>query len=475
MQVKVNISKPPELNGSTNNYSEDLREKSDQKNNVRGTYLLGLDRSTTSDECSHRAVFKHLNLKADNEHTMVRPGDDDKPTEVTLDVLLFSILDVNEKAQQFVSYIWVDSWWNDYNNKWDHENFCGIKTIYPPTNVVWKPDIAIEEMTETNKAVSSPHLKIYSDGDTYFRSDMVVVSTCSMKMYLFPFDVQKCKLTFKSIVHSGKHLELKRYADSSWNTEWSLEKMAQSEWLFVNMTISDKIVNNFGIEQSVLVYTITMERRSALYIANFLLPILFFLALDLTSFLIPDNGGEKLGFKVTVLLAVTVMQLILNDILPSSSDSIPIISVYCIGVFGLMMLSLLETILMMYLLAKESASQDKEADQDQSLKMKKWTPCAGVCKGSVDETPSEQLSVTTEGDSSRPAGESIALEKISDELKEMEKTLTSLNSRKKERKPGYWARVAKIFNAVFFISYIITASVFLTYLFLLWQKPQYED
>lgn len=68
-----------------------------------------------------------------------------------------------------------------------------------------------------------------------------------------------------------------------------------------------------------------MKRRSTLYIINFLLPILFFLSLDFASFLISDSGGEKLGFKVTVLLAITVMQLILNEILPSSSNTIPLI------------------------------------------------------------------------------------------------------------------------------------------------------
>lgn len=68
-----------------------------------------------------------------------------------------------------------------------------------------------------------------------------------------------------------------------------------------------------------------MQRRSVLYIANFLLPVLFFLCLDFASLLMSDTGGEKIGFKITVLLAVTVMQLILNDILPSSSDKIPLI------------------------------------------------------------------------------------------------------------------------------------------------------
>lgn len=70
---------------------------------------------------------------------------------------------------------------------------------------------------------------------------------------------------------------------------------------------------------------ITMKRRPVLYIVNFLLPVLFFLCLDLASFLISEKGGEKLSFKVTVLLAVTVLQLILNEILPASTNRIPLI------------------------------------------------------------------------------------------------------------------------------------------------------
>ncbi|XP_034415226.1 5-hydroxytryptamine receptor 3A-like [Cyclopterus lumpus] len=456
----------------TYNSSEDpRRQHKDYRDNAR-------DRNHSNDNnnnnCSHRDVYKYLNMTEGNAKTAIRPGSDSSPTEVILDVLLFSILDVNEKEQQFISYLWVDSWWDDPDLSWNSEDFCYIYTIYPPTNALWKPDVSIEEMTQKNKALSSPYLKLYSSGQVFFRTYMVVVTNCPMEVYMFPFDVQECNLTFKSTIHTSQHLELTVFGDSSWNTELSLENMAQSEWLFIDMVNEHHIVNNFYLQQSVMVYTITMKRRSALYIANFLLPILFFLCLDLASFLIPDNGGEKLSFKVTVLLAVTVMQLILNEILPSSSDRIPLIAIYCIGIFGLMMLSLLETILMMYLLERDSASRDNEANEEQRkadccTKLKKWISCAGVCNVSVDETPPEQLSVTTEANSSQPTEESNALEKISDELKELEKTLTQvLNCREKERKPGYWTRVAKIINIVFFFFYVIAAITLLTGLFLLW-------
>lgn len=74
----------------------------------------------------------------------------------------------------------------------------------------------------------------------------------------------------------------------------------------------------------------TMKRRPLLHVINFLLPILFFLSLDLSSYFISDHRSEKLGFKVTVLLAISVLLLILNEILPAMSNRTPLIGSYSI-------------------------------------------------------------------------------------------------------------------------------------------------
>ncbi|KAK9530145.1 hypothetical protein VZT92_011669 [Zoarces viviparus] len=443
--------------------------------------LLFTDGNSSYSRCSPLEMFKYLNLSKISDHTMVRPSRNESSTDITLEVLLYAILDVNEKDQQFVSYIWVILRWQGPDIHWGPDDFCNITWIYPPSSVLWKPDITIEEMIESNKVAESPYLSLSHSGQVYSRTNMVVVTSCRIRVYKFPFDVQSCNLTFKSYIHSVDEIKLFAY-DSKWNIKWSLLKMTQTEWLFTNLTISRETVENFDTTQTVVVYTITMKRRSALYVANFLVPILFFLCLDLTSFLISDTGGEKLSFKVTVLLAVTVMQLILNDILPSSSDRIPLVVIFCIGIFGLMMLSLLETIVVMRLLEKDSASQANKADEDQSLsedcgdkvgkancgtELKNRTPA--VCNVSVDETPSEQLS--KEDNSSQPTEEFNALEKISGELKEIEKTLTQvLHSTKEEGKPGYWTRVAKIVNVVFFFFYVTAVSVLLSVLFILWNE-----
>ncbi|XP_033466937.1 5-hydroxytryptamine receptor 3C-like isoform X2 [Epinephelus lanceolatus] len=490
--------------GSTSNCSEkvelDYQQKSDQSfegggNTSDNSYVYDDDTDHNKDavdkvNCSYQILFNHLNLTKNMElYTMVRP-DFNEITYIHLQMSLYSIFDVREIDQTFISYVWIYMGWGNKYIGWHPSNFCGLEKVVVPKELLWRPDITIEEMTEKDKSPPTPFLTLRWDGKVEFRNDQVLVSSCRMQIFKFPFDIQSCNLSFKSVVYSDKELKFDVDLNVTKITRWSRELMrTQYEWLFINISAEEKTVNNFSYNQSMIVYTIKMRRRSVLYIINFILPVLFFFCLDLASFLMSDTGGEKVGFKVTVLLAVTVMQLILNDILPSSSDRIPLIAVYCIGMFGLMLLSLLETILMMYLVEKDSASQDNDADEDQSLsedcgdkqgkdncdgEVKKWNHCACVCDVSADEPPSELLSVAKEGSSSQLM-ECSVLKKVSDELTAVQKTLTLLlNSRKEEGKLGYWTRVTKTINKVFFIFYITSASVFLIIIFSIWANEDYK-
>lgn len=69
---------------------------------------------------------------------------------------------------------------------------------------------------------------------------------------------------------------------------------------------------------------------------------------------------------------------------------------------------------------------------------------------------------------SRLVEDNHVLAKVSDELKEMERTLGLLLSTRTDHKPGYWSRLAKKVNKVFFITYVIIIIIFLSVLFLNW-------
>ncbi|KAG7506623.1 5-hydroxytryptamine receptor 3A-like [Solea senegalensis] len=442
--------------------------------------FLLMDGASSKENCSYQDVLNHLNLNYNNKlFYMTRPVINyTTVTEVNLDLLLYAILEMKEKEQLFVPYVWITMWWNNDYISWNPDEFCGISSLSVPTEIMWKPDLTIEETIEKDSAPPSPYVTITSRGNVELTNDQVLVSTCRMQVYRFPFDTQSCNLTFKSFIHSDEEIKLVYYGNSSAATEESRELMrTQSEWLFINITVTSQTIQYYSFNQTLVIYTINMKRRSALYIVNFLLPIVFFLCLDLASFLISDSGGEKLSFKITVLLAVTVMQLILNDILPSSSNRIPLIATYCIGIFALMMLSLLESVFVMYLTEKDNAPQDNETDEDLKLsedkrdktrperEVNKLSHSTSGCDVSPIKTPSEMLPVAKEDGNIQQMKVSLA----NDELSQLIKTLTlHLSSRKEEAKPGYWTRVAKRINNAFFLFYFSVASLFLIYMFFKW-------
>nr|XP_015818327.2 5-hydroxytryptamine receptor 3B [Nothobranchius furzeri] len=423
---------------------------------------------TKAHTCSYLDVLNYLNFTKNKEmYTLTRPVKDHKQkTNLYLVMVVYAILDVRVADQTFIVYVWIEMVWKNEFISWEEEDFCGISKVIVPTDTLWQPDITIEEMVEKDKAPPSPFLQISHEGYTFYRNDKVVISTCKMQVYKFPFDIQSCNITFKSVLYTDEELQFHITEDNALLTAWSKEVMdSQYEWEFLNQSAHKKTVHYFGDDQTVIIYTIKMRRKSMLYVSNFLLPILFFLCLDFASLMMSNSGGEKIGFKITVLLAVTVMQLLLNEILPFTSRRIPLIVVYCIGTFALMLLSLLEAILMKYLAEKDSTSQDRKNKNGSGLKEEREIEKGGPIH---DEMGDQISSIYKEDSSSSQLTEIfLAVEKVSDELGKMKKFFL-LSSKKEEVEPGYWTNVTNKFNTIFSIFYITSVIVFLCTLFSVW-------
>ncbi|XP_042577278.1 5-hydroxytryptamine receptor 3A [Cyprinus carpio] len=156
---------------------------------------------------------------------------------------------------------------------------------------------------------------------------------------------------------------------------------------------------------------------------NIILPVFVFLVLDVMSFFIDASGTEKLSFKVTLLLSVSVLLLILNDTLPSTADKIPLIGIYCSVIFSLIGISILETILVNLLKAK------------------------GAEKRSVDTT----AAITGQND-----------------VEDLQSPPDSIRYQNGMQRSLCWTRVARIIDVTFLVLYIITIIVFLSVLERIW-------
>ena len=71
---------------------------------------------------------------------------------------------------------------------------------------------------------------------------------------------------------------------------------------------------------------IVLRRRPTLYVVNLLIPSAFLITLDIFSFLLPPHSVDRCAFKMTLILGYTVFLLIMNDLLPVTGYTTPILS-----------------------------------------------------------------------------------------------------------------------------------------------------
>ena len=75
-------------------------------------------------------------------------------------------------------------------------------------------------------------------------------------------------------------------------------------------------------------FTLEIERKWMYYIMFLILPCVICTLLVLVSFEIPPENGERIGFCSTIMVAVSVFLLLIAEMLPEKSDTLPILGIY---------------------------------------------------------------------------------------------------------------------------------------------------
>ncbi|XP_051550748.1 5-hydroxytryptamine receptor 3A-like [Myxocyprinus asiaticus] len=261
------------------------------------------------------------------------------PTNVSVDLTLYGILGVDEKSQVLETYIWVRLRWQIEGLSWDPVE-CGSKRISLPREKVWIPDIVINEFMDENRAPETYYVYVTSTGEVVDGKPIHVISSCRLDIYTFPFDIQNCTYTFNSYKHDIQDVRLFFFKPVEDIFKQSLTEMTTSgEWDLIDMRAEKPIV---------------LRRRATLYVVNLLIPSCFLLSVDLFSFLLPPQSVDRASFKMTLILGYTVFLLLMNDLLPVTGNTLPLINVFFSLCMALMVASLLETILITNILSASS-------------------------------------------------------------------------------------------------------------------------
>uniref|UniRef100_A0A8C3A0I9 Uncharacterized protein n=1 Tax=Cyclopterus lumpus TaxID=8103 RepID=A0A8C3A0I9_CYCLU len=222
-------------------------------------------------------------------------------------------------------------------------------TIYSILGVVRDNSLPMFYM-EKNSAPFVPYSYLFSDGLVIDYQPVKVISSCKLDIYKFPFDIQNCSLSFNSYLHQTA-LQIDLSSTVADILKYSKEVMTtMGEWELVGLTVNTYLppAGNEDVYEEMRFFVI--KRRATLYVVNLLIPSCFLVMVDLFSFLLPPQNVDRSLFKMTLILGYTVFLLIMNDLLPASGNTVPLISVFLCLCLALMVASLLETILITNLL-----------------------------------------------------------------------------------------------------------------------------
>uniref|UniRef100_A0A8C9VQA8 Neuronal acetylcholine receptor subunit alpha-7 n=1 Tax=Scleropages formosus TaxID=113540 RepID=A0A8C9VQA8_SCLFO len=273
---------------------------------------------------------------------------------------LMQIMDVDEKNQVLTSNIWLQLYWTDYYLQWNTTAYPGVTNVRFPDSQIWKPDILLyNSADERFDATFHTNILVNSSGHCQYLPPGIFKSTCYIDVRWFPFDVQKCDLKFGSWSYGGWSLDLQMMeADTTGyiaNGEWDLVEVPGRR--------SERFYDCCKEPYPDVTFTVVMRRRTLYYGLNLLVPCVLISTLALLVFLLPADSGEKISLGITVLLSLTVFMLLVAEIMPATSDSVPLIAQYFATTMVIVGLSVIATVLVL---------QYHHHDPDGG-KMPKWT------------------------------------------------------------------------------------------------------
>ncbi|XP_078139244.1 neuronal acetylcholine receptor subunit alpha-7 [Centroberyx gerrardi] len=289
-----------------------------------------------------RRLYKELMR---NYNPLERPvSNDSHSLTVHFSFSLLQIMDVDEKNQVLTTNIWLQLYWTDFYLQWNMSEYPGVTNVRFPDSQIWRPDILLyNSADERFDATFHTNILVNSTGYCQYLPPGIFKSTCYIDVRWFPFDVQRCDLKFGSWTYGGWSLDLQMVeADVTGyiaNGEWDLVEVPGRR--------NERFYDCCKEPYPDVTFTVVMRRRTLYYGLNLLIPCVLISTLALLVFLLPADSGEKISLGITVLLSLTVFMLLVAEIMPATSDSVPLIAQYFATTMVIVGLSVIATVLVL--------------------------------------------------------------------------------------------------------------------------------
>ncbi|XP_060555395.1 acetylcholine receptor subunit beta-like [Ruditapes philippinarum] len=265
----------------------------------------------------------------------IRPRlDQSKSVEVNVSLRLASVVEFDTTGQRFgvMGYFYIT--WIDDVIKWNPTLYGGTTNMKLPLSKIWFPPLVIGltySGSESIGKVDKDRVTVTADGTVTWAPDGIYKFMCKVSVRYYPFDTQTCELILyvsdedvTSVNFSGHEVKVGEFME---NSEWYL------------LEVSSKTMELFNTS---FVYNyIKVKRRAEFTVYTMILPLFTLALLNVFTFLVPIESGEKGSLAITLFLAYGFFITITRDSLPHNSLQV---SFYVLYLAILLMLSVFTVI-----------------------------------------------------------------------------------------------------------------------------------
>ncbi|NWI33868.1 5HT3A protein, partial [Sula dactylatra] len=214
--------------------------------------------------------------------------------------------------------------WKNTLATWDPQDFCNVSEVVLPKDTYWSPPIFIlERVNGQNSDLDYTSETRNSSFDS--TQPFQVTLTCGLMILKLPFDTQACNVSVASFLHPVTDLvTMVGWTPAEIMQDSQNDFLTDGGWKFTNLSITEYIEELDDGEFSVVTYVISMQRRPTPYVLNLILPACALYLLDVAVLFGPSSLEEKIIFRIAVILGSSVLAVILNNTLPTSSNKPPV-------------------------------------------------------------------------------------------------------------------------------------------------------
>ncbi|KAK3086462.1 hypothetical protein FSP39_018766 [Pinctada imbricata] len=247
------------------------------------------------------------------------------PTEVQLRLYIKSITGLDELNGILTTVVSLNLQWLDESLSWTPSSYGYLYEFRIDGSLIWNPTFITGNPAKsiTTIGILKTPVRIYDNGWVVVNSADMLETTCDVDVTYFPFDTQECSI---ELLPWGWETDINMTVDDqsvnldvfSENNIWILTSTSVEKGLFVDIPYT-KI-------------TLKLKRRYAFFILNLFSPVLIMAFLNAMVFMLPSESGERVGYCITCLLALSVYMTFASESMPVSSKPIPIL-IYVLLIF----------------------------------------------------------------------------------------------------------------------------------------------